>query len=307
MHVNHLLLKKEEVNPLPIRKLVPYLYLAPCIVMMGLFVYYPIVENFRFSFYDFSAFSPDKAFVGFTNFINLFHDPVFYTALKNNVWYAVISIICQVFGGLILAAILEDPITRFISSFFRTVFFLPVVISVTVIALLFTFVYEPNMGILNSFLHGLGLDSWAREWLGDSETAIFAVIAVSQWQSIGYIMMLFIVAIQAIPREIYEAAEMDGAGKIRRFISVTVPQVKEMFFVASLITLTGAFTVFNEPYILTGGGPGNASEVLGTLLYSSAFAKDQMGYASAIATVILILTLLLSLVQKKLFRTGKDD
>ncbi|KSU80406.1 ABC transporter permease [Fictibacillus enclensis] len=275
--------------------------------MMGLFVYYPIVENFRFSFYDFSAFSPDKAFVGFTNFINLFHDPVFYTALKNNVWYAVISIICQVFGGLILAAILEDPITRFISSFFRTVFFLPVVISVTVIALLFTFVYEPNMGILNSFLHGLGLDSWAREWLGDSETAIFAVIAVSQWQSIGYIMMLFIVAIQAIPREIYEAAEMDGAGKIRRFISVTVPQVKEMFFVASLITLTGAFTVFNEPYILTGGGPGNASEVLGTLLYSSAFAKDQMGYASAIATVILILTLLLSLVQKKLFRTGKDD
>lgn len=292
---------------MPIRKLVPYLYLAPCIVMMGLFVYYPIVENFRFSFYDFSAFSPDKAFVGFTNFINLFHDPVFYTALKNNVWYAVISIICQVFGGLILAAILEDPITRFISSFFRTVFFLPVVISVTVIALLFTFVYEPNMGILNSFLHGLGLDSWAREWLGDSETAIFAVIAVSQWQSIGYIMMLFIVAIQAIPREIYEAAEMDGAGKIRRFISVTVPQVKEMFFVASLITLTGAFTVFNEPYILTGGGPGNASEVLGTLLYSSAFAKDQMGYASAIATVILILTLLLSLVQKKLFRTGKDD
>lgn len=163
------------------------------------------------------------------------------------------------------------------------------------------------MGILNSFLHGLGLDSWAREWLGDSETAIFAVIAVSQWQSIGYTMMLFIVAIQAIPREIYEAAEMDGAGKIRRFLSVTVPQVKEMFFVASLITLTGAFTVFNEPYILTGGGPGNASEVLGTLLYSSAFAKDQMGYASAIATVILVLTLLVSLVQMKLFRTGKDD
>ncbi|WP_090236933.1 carbohydrate ABC transporter permease [Fictibacillus solisalsi] len=275
--------------------------------MMGLFVYYPIVENFRFSFYDFSAFSPDKAFVGFTNFSNLFQDPVFYTALKNNVWYAVISIVCQVFGGLILAAILEDPITRFISSFFRTVFFLPVVISVTVIALLFTFVYEPNMGILNSFLHGLGLDSWTREWLGDSETAIFAVIAVSQWQSIGYIMMLFIVAIQAIPKEIYEAAEMDGAGKIRRFLSVTVPQVKEMFFVASLITLTGAFTVFNEPYILTGGGPGNASEVLGTLLYNSAFAKDQMGYASAIATVILVLTLLVSLVQMKLFRTGKDD
>jgi raffinose/stachyose/melibiose transport system permease protein len=119
-------------------------------------------------------------------------------------------------------------------------------------------------------------------------------------------MMLFIVSIQSIPKELYEAAEIDGAGKIRKFIFVTVPQVREMFFVATLITLTGAFTVFNEPYILTGGGPGNASEVLGTLLYNSAFFKDEMGYASAIATVILLLTLLVSLVQMKLFKTGKD-
>ncbi|WP_257347478.1 carbohydrate ABC transporter permease [Pseudalkalibacillus decolorationis] len=273
---------------------------------MGLFVYYPIVENFRFSFYEFSAFSPDKVFVGFENFLNLFQDEVFYIALKNNIWYAVISIIFQVFGGLILAAILEDPVTRFVSGFFRTIFFLPVVISITVIALLFSFVYNPNIGILNNFLSLLGLEEWARAWLGESETAIFAVIAVSQWQSIGYIMMLFIVSIQAIPRELYEAAEIDGAGKVRKFIYVTVPQVREMFFVATLLTLTGAFTVFNEPYILTGGGPGNASEVLGTLLYNSAFFKDQMGYASAIATIILILTLLVSLVQMKLFRTGKD-
>jgi raffinose/stachyose/melibiose transport system permease protein len=273
---------------------------------MGLFVYYPIVENFRFSFYEFSAFSPDKVFVGFENFLNLFKDEVFYIALKNNIWYAIISIIFQVFGGLILAAILEDPVTRFVSSFFRTIFFLPVVISITVIALLFSFVYNPDIGILNSFLGLIGLEEWSRAWLGESETAIYAIIAVSQWQSIGYIMMLFIVSIQSIPKELYEAAEIDGAGKIRKFIFVTVPQVREMFFVATLITLTGAFTVFNEPYILTGGGPGNASEVLGTLLYNSAFFKDEMGYASAIATVILLLTLLVSLVQMKLFKTGKD-
>ncbi|MGM7719517.1 carbohydrate ABC transporter permease [Metabacillus sp. Hm71] len=273
---------------------------------MGLFVYYPIVENFRFSFYEFSAFSPDKVFVGFEHFLTLFKDEVFYIALKNNLWYAIISIIFQVFGGLILAAILEDPVTRFVSSFFRTIFFLPVVISITVIALLFSFVYNPDIGILNSFLHLIGAEEWARAWLGESETAIFAVIAVSQWQSIGYIMMLFIVSIQSIPKELYEAAEIDGAGKIRKFLSVTVPQVREMFFVATLITLTGAFTVFNEPYILTGGGPGNASEVLGTLLYHSAFFKDEMGYASAIATVILLITLLVSIVQMKLFRTGRD-
>ncbi|MBD1382614.1 carbohydrate ABC transporter permease [Metabacillus arenae] len=291
---------------LPSNKIVPYLYITPCILFLGLFVYYPILENFRFSFYEFSAFSPDKVFVGFENFLNLFKDEVFYIALKNNIWYAVISIIFQVFGGLVLAAILEDPVTRFVSSFFRTIFFLPVVISITVIALLFSFVYNPDIGILNGFLSLIGAEEWARAWLGESETAIFAVIAVSQWQSIGYIMMLFIVSIQNIPKELYEAADIDGAGKVRKFISITVPQVREMFFVATLITLTGAFTVFNEPYILTGGGPGNSSEVLGTLLYHSAFFQDQMGYASAIATVILLLTLLVSLVQMKLFRTGKD-
>jgi raffinose/stachyose/melibiose transport system permease protein len=290
-----------------IRKMVPYLYIAPCILLMGLFVYYPIVENFRFAFYEFSAFAPDKVFVGFENFLALFQDEVFYIALKNNVWYAVISIICQVFGGLVLAAILEDPLTRLFSGFFRTTFFLPVIISITVISLLFSFVYNPDIGILNSFLRLIGLEEWARAWLGESETAIFAVIAVSQWQSIGYIMMLFIVAIQSIPQELYEAADIDGANKFYKFIHITVPQVKEMLFVATLITITGAFTVFNEPYILTSGGPGNASEVLGTLLYKSAFFRDEMGYASAIATIILILSLAAAIIQMKLFKTGKED
>jgi raffinose/stachyose/melibiose transport system permease protein len=290
-----------------IRKMAPYLYIAPCILLMGLFVYYPIVENFRFAFYEFSAFAPDKVFVGFENFLALFQDEVFYIALKNNVWYAVISIICQVFGGLVLAAILEDPLTRLFSGFFRTTFFLPVIISITVISLLFSFVYNPDIGILNSFLRLIGLEEWARAWLGESETAIFAVIAVSQWQSIGYIMMLFIVAIQSIPQELYEAADIDGANKFYKFIHITVPQVKEMLFVATLITITGAFTVFNEPYILTSGGPGNASEVLGTLLYKSAFFRDEMGYASAIATIILILSLAAAVIQMKLFKTGKED
>ncbi|PKR86397.1 carbohydrate ABC transporter permease [Heyndrickxia camelliae] len=288
------------------RKITPYLYLAPCLLFLLFFVYYPIVENIRYSFFDFSAFSPSKTFVGLQNFIDLLHDKVFYIALKNNILYAVISVVCQVFGGLILAAILEAPITRLLSGFFRTVFFLPVVISITVIALLFTFIYDPQIGILNNFLSLIGLEDWTRAWLGESETAIFAVIAVSQWQSIGYIMMLFIVAIQGIPKELYEAADIDGAGGIRKFLNITVPQVKEMIFVTTLITLTGAFTVFNEPYILTGGGPGNSSDVLGTLLYHSAFFEDKMGYASTIATVILILTLMISVIQMKLFRTGKD-
>ncbi|MDQ4709214.1 sugar ABC transporter permease [Bacillus subtilis] len=287
-------------------KIIPYLFLVPALVFL-LFVYIPIFENVFLSLFQWSSFSPEKTFIGLKNYVELFHDPVFYQALTNNVLYAVISIVCQVFGGLILASVLEDKLVRKWSPFFRTVFFLPVVISMTVIALLFDFIYNPETGLLNQLLQAIGLDQLTRAWLGDDSTAMLSVIFVSQWQSVGYIAMLYIVSIQKIPDELYEAARLDGAGKIQQFFHITVPQTKEMSFVAVVMTLTGAFTVFNEPYILTGGGPGNASEVLSTFLYKSAFTKDMMGYASAIATVVLIITLALSLMQMKFFKTGKEE
>ncbi|ASF56373.1 multiple sugar transport system permease [Bacillus velezensis M27] len=288
------------------KRFIPYLFLAPALIFL-LFVYIPIIENVFFSLFEWSSFQPEKTFIGLKNYIDLFHDPVFFTALRNNVLYAVISLICQVGGGLILAAVLEDKLVRKWSPFFRTVFFLPVVISMTVIALLFDFIYNPEIGLLNQLLEAVGLDELTRAWLGDENTAMLSVIFVSQWQSVGYIAMLYIVSIQSIPAELYESAQLDGAGKIQQFFHITVPQTKEMSFVAVVMTLTGAFTVFNEPYILTGGGPGNASEVLSTFLYKSAFTKDMMGYASAIATVVLLLTLALSLIQMKFFKTGKEE
>ncbi|MGY4715889.1 carbohydrate ABC transporter permease [Bacillus amyloliquefaciens] len=287
-------------------RFIPYLFLAPALIFL-LLVYIPIIENVFFSLFEWSSFQPEKTFIGLKNYIDLFHDPVFFTALRNNVLYAVISLIFQVGGGLILAAVLEDRLVRKWSPFFRTVFFLPVVISMTVIALLFDFIYNPEIGLLNQLLEAVGLDELTRAWLGDENTAMLSVIFVSQWQSVGYIAMLYIVSIQSIPAELYESAQLDGAGKIQQFFHITVPQTKEMSFVAVVMTLTGAFTVFNEPYILTGGGPGNASEVLSTFLYKSAFTKDMMGYASAIATVVLLLTLALSLIQMKFFKTGKEE
>ncbi|WP_336183914.1 carbohydrate ABC transporter permease [Bacillus sp. 205(2023)] len=287
-------------------RIIPYLFLLPALVFL-LFVYIPIFENVFLSLFQWSSFSPEKTFIGLKNYVELFRDPVFYQALTNNVLYAVISIVCQVFGGLILAAVLEDKLVRKWSPFFRTVFFLPVVISMTVIALLFDFIYNPETGLLNQLLQVIGLDQLTRAWLGEDSTAMLSVIFVSQWQSVGYIAMLYIVSIQKIPDELYEAARLDGAGKIQQFFHITIPQTKEMSFVAVVMTLTGAFTVFNEPYILTGGGPGNASEVLSTFLYKSAFTKDMMGYASAIATIVLLITLALSLMQMKFFKTGKED
>lgn len=282
------------------------LYVAPALALIGLFVYYPLAANVGFSFFRFSAGSGDMQFVGLDNFTRLFTDPVIATALGNNTLYAVVSILFQVIGGLVIAAWLTHLLGPRMGAFLRSVYFIPAVISMTVVALLFTFVFDARGGLLNAFLEIIGLGGLQTAWLANVDTAMGAVISVSQWQSIGYVCMLYVVALQQIPVELYEAASLDGAGRVRQFWHVTVPQAKEMIFVAMILTVSGAFTVFNEPYILTRGGPGNTTQVLATYMYNQGFFQNQMGYASAIATLIFVITLVLSVIQLVSFRTGKD-
>ncbi|WP_026562768.1 sugar ABC transporter permease [Bacillus sp. J37] len=288
-------------------KITPILFMLPTILFLGLFIYIPLIQNFCNSFFEFSVFSQSKEFVGLSKIKELLVDEVVFIALNNNVKYAIISVLLQVFFALVLAAILEDKFFRRFAPALRVIYFMPVMISISVIALLFGFVYNPQIGLLNSFLELVGLDQFAKPWLGNSTTAIYSVIAMSQWQSIGLITMLFIVAIQKIPKDLYEAAEIDGAGKIRRFFSVTVPQVKEAMFVNLLVTVTGSILVFNEPYIITNGGPGNSSITLAVHMYQTGFIKDDMGYASTLATLIFLLSAVFALIQIKVSRTGKED
>ena len=271
----------------------PYLYVIPCILLLGIFVYIPLVANFFYSTQTFSAFSPTKTFVGLTNYKEMLADPVIRTAIVNNIWYCVISVIFQVGLSLCIAAVLEDKLLRHVSTMLRTMYFLPVLISMTVVALLFSFVYHPKIGLINAGLKMIGLGNLAHAWTGATDT--------------GYTMMLFIVAIQGIPEDLYEAAEIDGAGRLCRFINVTLPQVKEMTFVMCVTTVTGAFLVFNDVYILTGGGPGNASTTLAVYMYKNGFALDKMGYASTIAVGMLIISMILALIQNRAFGSGKED
>ena len=289
------------------RNLQALAFAVPAILILGIFVYFPLIENFIYSFQSFTLSSATKEWVGFDNYRHLFSDKIILVSLKNNILYAVISIVIQVGFGLVLAAVLEDIAFHKFAPALRSIYFIPTVISMTVVCLLFDFVYNPQMGLLNSFLELVGLDGFTRVWLGSKKTAMYAVIAVSQWQSTGYVTMLFIVAIQKIPRDLYEAAEVDGAGKLKRFFYITVPQVRQMFFVTMILTVVGAFTVFNEPYILTGGGPGTATMVLSLHMYQTGFVKNNMGYASTIAMLIFIITAILSSVQFASFGTEKGD
>ncbi len=277
-----------------------WLFMLPGFLLMALFVFFPLILNFFYSMFQWSAFSQQKVFVGFEYYKRLFSDPIIVTALKNNTLYAVVSVLCQCGIGLILAALLENHKMRRFQPFFRTAFFIPSIISITVIGLLWQFVYNPQIGIVNPLLEALGLGKYTADWLGSSETAMGAVIFVSQWQNIGYIMLLYIVAIQKIDESIFESAIIDGATGIQSFFRILVPLVKDTILVTCVITVIGAFRVFSEVYVMTGGGPGHTTETLASYMYRVGFRNDEMGYSAAIATLIFIILLVLTFIQMKL-------
>jgi len=280
-----------------LRRYSSWLWLLPAVMLVVVFVYYPVVDNIRLSFFSWNAFAPREKWVGLDNYANLLADPVFWTALFNNVAYAVVSIVVQVGGGLVLAAILEEVVRGRWKGFFRVVFFIPATISLTVTGLLFQFLYNPQIGLIDQLLVWLGHPELAHAWIGEGKTAIWGIIAMSQWQSTGYVMVLFIVAMQKIPRELYEAAYIDGASRRQAFFRITVPLVREMSILMLIITISGAFLVFSEVQVMTAGGPNNASHTLGTWLYKNAFFNDQMGYAAAIGTVIFVITFTIAVIQ----------
>jgi raffinose/stachyose/melibiose transport system permease protein len=256
------------------------------------FVYYPIIDNFIVSTSNQDIFTGETSFVGLDNYRRLQNDPVIGTAIFNNILYAVISVVFQVFGAFVLAAMIEGLQQEGWRKFWRAVYFVPSAISITVTGLLFYFIYQPDIGLIDSALGHIGLESWSRAWLGEEQTAIYAIIAMSQWQGFGYSTLLFAIAIQKIPRELYDAAVMDGAGTWRRLWNITFPLTREMTGLMVIITITGAFQVFNEVMVMTGGGPNNSSQVLGTWLYQQGFIENDFGYGAAIASVIFIITLL---------------
>ncbi|MEF9969783.1 MAG: sugar ABC transporter permease [Ruthenibacterium sp.] len=276
-----------------------WLFILPGFLLMAVFVFFPLVLNVFYSLFRWSAFSQDKLFVGLDYYKRMLEDPIIRLALKNNILYAVCSVVCQCGLGLILAAILENGKMRKYQTFFRTAYFIPSIISITVIGLLWQFVYNPKIGVVNPLLELLGLGKYATDWLGQSNTAMGSVIFVSQWQNIGYIMLLFIVAIQKIDESIFESAIIDGANGFQNFIHILVPLVKDTILVTSVITVIGAFRVFSEIYVMTGGGPGHTTETLASYMYRVGFRNDEMGYSATVSTLIFVILLVLTFIQMK--------
>ena len=288
------------------KKTTPYLYMLPGCAMVLVFVYIPVIANCVYSFFRLSSYSAGMKFVGLDNYIRFFHNESLGIMLRNNLLYCVISLIVQVGFGTVIALLLESKLasSRFRNAF-RNIYYIPALISLTAVGLMFTFIYEPNLGLLNSAFKALGLTSMTQSWLGDSKIAIYCIIAMSQWQYTGYITLLMVVAFQNVSPDYIEAASIDGAGPVRRAISVVLPLAKEQLLVCSIITVIGAFKLFTEVYSTTAGGPGNSTQVLGLFLYQNAFLHDDLGMAAVTGVFIFVITMVLSVIHLKVTKSGE--
>ena len=277
------------------------LLVLSALLICTVFIFIPAFMTILGSFFAFGLTSQDWTLVGFGNYIRAWNDPIFWVALKNNLIIVLGSIVLQVGIGTVLAAVLDRGIS-FGQTFFRVIIFMPMVISAVAVALIWLIILDPNIGILNALVKLTGLSPPKLGWLGDPSISIWMVLIVAAWQFTGFMMVLILAGLQAIPKELYEAAALDGARGLRAFWSITLPGLKNILVVAVLITTIGGFKVFDLIFVLTGGGPANATQVLGTYIYLQAFNLTNMGYANAVAVVLLGIAVLLGWLQLKASR-----
>lgn len=280
------------------------IFILPAIILVAVLIFLPVIMNVYYSFFKWSTYSATMKFVGFKNFAKLFTDPKIGAAIKNNVLYAVISLIFQAGLGLIIAHLFVTLANKRFAAATRVIIFIPAVISLTAIGLLWVMAYNPSIGFVNAFLKAIGLGSLAHDWLGDAKSAMMSIIMVSQWQYIGEMVMLYTVGLQCVPTEIYESAKIDGASNWQMFIYVTIPMIKSTILMNTTITIIGAFMVFDEVYVMTAGGPGGVTHTLATYMYTQGFRNDNMGYASAIGVLLFLITFVLSFFQLRLYNVN---
>ena len=279
--------------------------LLPALALYALFVIYPTFNVFRTSMYQWSGLSKQKTFIGFENFIRLFNDTKFWTALQNTIFLLIFCTAITMILALFFAAALTQSKLKE-KNFYRVLFFFPNVLSIVVIGVLFSNIYEPNMGILNSLLRGIGLNNLAQPWFGSGKTVLWAIGIAMIWQAVGYYMVMYMAGMDGISPELYEAADIDGASKFVQFFKITIPmiwgilRVTLVFFITS--TLNMSFLFVN---VMTDGAPNGSSEVLLTYMYRQAFTNANFGYAMAIAVIIFIVAFALAIISNIL--TKKND
>ena len=274
-------------------------FILPALIWYLLIVMVPIFQSGGYSLLDWDGISEGR-FLGLDNYKNLFQDDIFWLSFKNSVYLALASVFIQMPISMLLALILASGV-RF-ENFYRNAFFVPVIISSTVVANLWMKIYHPTYGVLNVFLESVGLESLTREWLGSSVTALGAAFVPMIWKDIGYNMLLFYSSAKSVSDDVIEAARIDGASKFQISTKIIMPLILPMIKAVTIFCIVGSLKSFDMIFILTGGGPNRSSSVLTLMMYTEIFTKNNYGYASAIAIVIVLICLAATLLVELLFR-----
>ena len=285
----------------PTARWIPYFLVAPAFAIFSIAVLGPIIATFGLSLTDWNGFNT-PSFVGFENFIRAFHDKIYMNSYWHAGVYIAATLILEVVVGLFLAGLVSSKKS---TTFYRVAFFTPVMLPLVVISVLWTFLLNPDLGILNRILGQLGLESWQHIWLGDQSTALLSISVISGWIFAGFYMAIFYAGFQRIPSTIIESARLDGASEWQLLRGIKIPMVKNLTEVAILLCFTGGIQVFDLVYVLTNGGPYDTTQVPTTYLVRVVFRDQQMGYGSALAVILTLVVVGVGLIYNKV-RT-KDD
>jgi raffinose/stachyose/melibiose transport system permease protein len=269
----------------------PWWFALPALLLFAFVVLVPSVRGVYYAFTDWDGLDPDFSFIGLENFAEMTRDPAAKQAIWHTLLIAVAITIIQNGIGLLLALGVNSAIKS--RNVLRVFLFAPVVITPIVTAYLWRNLLGPD-GAVNSLLSAVGLASWQQDWLGDPQLALWSVVGVTVWQYAGFSMVIFLAGLQSVPREIYEAADMDGAGAVRSFWSVIRPLLAPAITVNLVLSIIGGIKLFDQVYALTGGGPGHATDTISTLLYKDAFTLGEFGYSIALAVVLTIIVAVVS-------------
>lgn len=274
------------------------LALLPSFLVFSVFTIYPTLHSFYLSFFNVSLISANRTFVGLGNYRTLLTNPTFQKAVRNTIYYTLGVVPVGIFLSLIVAVLLNQKIR--LQSFYRAAFFAPVITSMVAVAIVWTWMLDPNYGLVNNLLAKIGITGPA--WLTDLKWAMPSVILVSIWKNLGYNMVIFLAGLQDVPMECYESADIDGADGIRKFFFITIPMMRASIGFAVIMSMIKSLQVFSQVYVMTGGGPANSTMVVVYYLYQQAFEFYRTGYASAVAWLLFAVILLLTLVQNRLFK-----
>ena len=281
------------------RKFIIALFLVIPLTLLFVFTYLPAINMISYSFTNWKGYGP-KTFVGLENYINIFSDPEVFSVLKNSLYYFVGGLI-QLALAFIFSVIINSKIKG--KSFFKSLFFFPYLINGVAISLMFLFFFQPS-GTFDTVLSMLGLDSLIRQWLGDAQYVNFSLAFTSIWRFFGYNFIIFLGALQSISDEVLEAADLDGAGDWDKIRYIYIPSVKRIIQLNLVLNISGAISVFEIPYIMTGGSNGSSTFVIETI--KTAFTYNKVGKASAMAVIVMFIVAAVALIQNIFFKEDKE-